>query len=104
MKKSRQVKYARKAPKEYSTNLSVLKSNTNIRAARNHESNADNEEEKLKPDRTSVDMRQVRRDPFRSEISIPSKKFQFQKASSDPDAGEQDDKMYFSLINLYYSF
>ena len=81
-----------------------MKSNTNRMAARNHESNADDEEEKAEPDRTSVYMRQVWRDPFRSEISTPSKKFLFQKVSSDPDAGEQDDKMYFSLIKLHYSF
>ena len=71
-----------------------MKSNTNRRAARNHERNTDDEEEKAEPDRTRVDMRQVRRDPFRSEISTPSIKFLLQKGSSDPDAGEQDDKMY----------
>ena len=81
-----------------------MKSNTNRRAARNHESNTDDEEEKAEPDRTSVDMRQVRKDPFRSEISTPSKKSLFQKGSSDHDSDEQDDKMYFSLINLHYSF
>ena len=72
-----------------------MKSNTNRRVARNHESNVDDEEEKAEPDRTSVDMRQVRRDPFRLEVLTPSKKFLFQKGSSDPDAGGKDDKMYF---------
>ena len=93
--KNETSKVWKKDPKEYSTNLSVLKSNTNRRASRNHESNADNEDEKAEPDRKSVDMRQVRRDPFRSEVSTPSKKFRFQKGSSDLDAGEQDEKMYF---------
>ena len=95
LKSARQAKFARKKPKEYQSNLAVLKSNKKDASISRKRSNMYEEEEKKESDTMNVDGMQRRDDNSAFAFSPPPKVFSQSKFPSKKTQEEDEERLEF---------
>ena len=94
MKGSSKAKHTRRNPKEYTANLTVLKSDKKKKADASSRSQPVEEEQK-EHEGMSVDMRKEGTEQPWFGSSTPRKNFPFRRKSHDFDKDEQEEKIHF---------
>ena len=95
LKSARKAKVAKKKPKEFQSNLAVLKSDKKDKTKTISRSNLYEEEEKKEADDMNVDATQWRRDNSSFGTTPPPKDFSSRKFSSKQSQGNDDERIEF---------